>query len=354
MTERIHIPAGKPYDVLIGRGLLAEAGRQVREACPKAEKAFVVTDDRVAELYGESVIETLRAEGLRTERLAFAHGEASKTVETWARVMEAMCAARMTRSDVLVTLGGGVTGDLGGFAAACYQRGIDYVQIPTTLLAMVDSSVGGKTAVDLAGGKNQAGAFWQPKRVICDPDTLGTLPEEEYRCGCAEIIKYAMIGSAEFFASLEKTPVRDQAEQVIAECVRMKRDYVQADEFDLGQRMMLNFGHTFGHACEALSRFSILHGQGVAMGMSLMARAAAARGILAEEDKDALIGLIRKYGLPTEAGWTAAEMAEACRADKKAAGSSIRIVVPEKIGKCRIQTVKTEELETWLRQGGAA
>ena len=349
----IRIPAGRPYDVMIGSGLLSEAGKRTREVCPGAEKAFIITDDRVAALYGNQVADALREAGLKTALFVFPHGEEQKTVETWHQALDAMLENRIVRTDVLIALGGGVTGDLGGFAAATYQRGIDYIQIPTTLLAMVDSSVGGKTAVDLAGGKNQVGAFYQPKLVLCDPDTLRTLPEEEYRCGCGEIIKYAMIGSAEFFHSLAETPVREQAERVITTCVEMKREYVAQDEFDRGLRMMLNFGHTFGHACEACSRFSILHGQGVAIGMAMMARAAAARGILSEEDRDALIALIRQYGLPTEPSWPLADLHRACLTDKKATGSSLHIVVPECIGRCRIQTVAGEELAGWLRQGGA-
>ena len=346
--KKIHIPAGKPYDVLIQRGLLREAGARIREVCPKTEKAFLLTDDHVAPLYADQVMDSLTEAGMKPVNLTFPHGEENKTIETWHLALDRMCEARLTRSDVLVALGGGVVGDLGGFAAACYQRGIDYVQIPTTLLAMVDSSVGGKTAVDLEGGKNQVGAFYQPKVVLCDPDALKTLPEEEYRCGCAEIIKYGMIGSAEFF----RTPVKDQLEAVITTCVEMKRDYVLQDEFDLGLRMMLNFGHTFGHACEACSHFSILHGQGVAIGMAIMSRAAAAQGILSAEDRDALIDLIRQYGLPTEASWPAKDMLEACLSDKKATGSAIRIIVPERIGTCRIQRIPTEELARWLALGG--
>ena len=349
----IQIPAGRPYHVMIGSGLLAEAGLRTREVCPGAEKVFIITDDRVDALYGDRVMNALREAGLNPARFVFPHGEEQKTIETWHQALNAMLDSRMTRSDVLIALGGGETGDLGGFAAATYQRGIDYIQIPTTLLAMVDSSVGGKTAVDLAGGKNQVGAFYQPKLVLCDPEVLGTLSEEEYRCGCGEIIKYAMIGRAELFRSLAETPVREQAERVITTCVEMKREYVMKDEFDRGLRMMLNFGHTFGHACEACSHFSILHGQGVAIGMAMMARAAAARGILSGEDRDALTALIRQYGLPTEPSWPLEELRRACLTDKKATGSTLHIVVPERIGQCRIQTIAAEELAGWLRQGGA-
>lgn len=349
--KTIPIPVGRPYDVLIGSGLLGRAGEKIREVCPRAEKAFLVADDRVAELYMEKVRASLAAAGFRTGRFVFPHGERQKTVETWHQLLEKMCEEKWNRGDVLVALGGGVTGDLGGFAAASYQRGIDYIQIPTTLLAMVDSSVGGKTAVNLAAGKNQVGAFYQPKRVLCDPEALRTLPGEEYLCGCAEIIKYAMIGSEPFFHVLKEKPVSDQVEEVISTCVEMKRDYVTKDEFDTGLRMMLNFGHTFGHACEACSGFSIRHGQGVAIGMAIMARAAARKGMLAPEDRDALIGLIRQYGLPTEAFWPEEEMLEACLADKKMNGSSISLVVPERIGICRIRKIPASELAEWLRQG---
>ncbi|MBQ9210085.1 MAG: 3-dehydroquinate synthase [Clostridia bacterium] len=351
--KKIHIPAGAPYEVLIGRGLLAETGARVKEVCPQARKIFILTDDRVAELYLDRVASSLAAAGFQVFSFAFPHGEGSKTIETWHAALDRMCAVPLTRSDALVALGGGVTGDMGGFAAACYQRGIDYIQIPTTLLAMVDSSVGGKTAVDLAGGKNQVGAFYQPKVVLCDPDTLNTLPEEEFQAGCAEVIKYGVIGDAEFFHALEATPAKEQVEAVIARCVAAKSDFVMQDERDLGLRMLLNLGHTFGHACEACSGFSILHGQGVAIGMAMMARAATAQGILPVADRDQIIALLKAYGLPTETAWPAARMAEICLADKKTTGDSIRIVVPERIGKCRIEKIPTGDLLRWLQLGGA-
>ena len=352
--KRIEIAASRNYEVLMERGLLGRAGACVREACPRAEKAFLLTDDNVAPLYAEETADSLRKAEMSVHTHVMPHGEKNKTIGTWSAVLEEMCGLRFSRSDVLVALGGGVTGDLGGFAAACFQRGIDYVQIPTSLLAMVDSSVGGKTAVDLKAGKNQAGAFWQPKAVLCDPDTLTTLPEEEYRCGCAEIIKYGMIGGADFFHMLEEKDVRSQYERVIAACVEMKRDYVARDEFDRGERMLLNFGHTFGHACEACSGYSILHGQGVAIGMAVMARSACAQGILAEDDRDALIRLIRRSGLPTEPEWAAKDMLDACLSDKKTEGREIRIVVPVRIGKCVIRTVPTSDLGMWLAKGGCS
>ena len=352
--KTIHIPTAKAYDVIIERDSLRQAGQMIRSVCQKARSACIVTDDHVAPLYEKKLVIALTNAGFHVESIIIPHGEENKTVEVWHRVLEELCRARLTRTDVLVALGGGVTGDLGGFAAATYLRGIDFIQIPTTLLAMVDSSVGGKTAVDLSGGKNQVGAFWQPRMVICDTDTLKTLPEEEFQCGCAEIIKYAMIGNKELFESVRSLPIQNQLERVIATCVEMKREYVLEDEFDQGLRMMLNFGHTFGHACETCSRFSILHGQGVAMGMSIMARSACAQGILSKQDLEALIGLIKQYGLPTEAFWVAEELAEACLTDKKTSGGNIHIVVPEKIGSCKIETIRTQDLLRWLHLGGVA
>lgn len=350
--KTIHIPASSEYDILIDSGLLSQAGEMFRSLPQAAVSSVIVSDDLVDPLYGDRMEDSLRRAGLRTARFVFPHGEAHKNIDTWKDLLEFCCSFRLTRSDLLIALGGGVVGDLTGFAAAVYQRGIRYVQIPTSLLAMVDSSVGGKTAVDLAGGKNMAGAFHQPALVLCDPDTLSTLPEEEYRCGCAEIIKYAMISDEDFFHQLEALPVRDQLVPVIATCLEMKRRYVLEDEFDTGLRMMLNFGHTFGHAAEACSRFSILHGQGVAIGMSIMARAACEKGILSAADRDALLALIRRYGLPAEASWPAENLAAAALSDKKSAGRSVRIIVPEKIGRCRIEEIPSADLLTWLHLGG--
>ena len=349
--KTIHISASSPYVVLVGSGLLSGAGKLIRSVSAAAS-AVLVTDDRVDALYGDLVDASLREAGFQSHRFVFPHGEASKNISTWKTLLEYCCSVRLTRGDLIVALGGGVTGDLAGFAASSYQRGIPYVQIPTSLLAMVDSSVGGKTAVDLSNGKNMAGAFWQPALVICDPAALNTLPEEEYRCGCAEIIKYAMIGSAAFFRQLSDLPVCSQYEEVITTCVRMKQSYVAEDEFDTGRRMMLNFGHTFGHAAEACSHFSILHGQGVAIGMSIMARAAVRKGILSSRDRDALLDLIKKYGLPSECSWPATEMLSAALSDKKSVSGAIRLIVPEGIGSCRIEKVPASDLLSWLEAGG--
>lgn len=349
--KKIVIESSKKYDVLIGNGLLGKAPELIREVSA-AHCVTLVSDDQVYPLYGEKLGKELEASGFRVCPYVFPHGEKSKNVTVWNALLEQMCADRMTRSDLIIALGGGVVGDLAGFAAAVYQRGIDYIQIPTTLLAAVDSSVGGKTAVDLSHGKNQIGAFHQPIRVICDPDTLETLPKKEYRCGCAEIIKYAVLAGGDLSEKLNRTPVKEQYEEIITACVGIKRDIVRADEFDRGERMKLNLGHTFGHAAESCSGFSILHGEGVAMGMAVIARAAREKGFCTPETAEQIVSLLTLYGLPTEMPYRADQLAEACLTDKKASGNTVNLIVPERIGLCRIHPVSAPELQDWLKAGG--
>ncbi len=348
----IPIRASRSYEVLIGPGLLSEAGERISRLFGSC-RAMVVADDRVDALYGEALRASLRTSGIETERFTFPHGEESKTLATYSALLEAMCSARLTRKDLLIALGGGVTGDLGGFAAATYRRGIPCVQLPTTLLAAVDSSVGGKTAVDLAGGKNQAGAFCQPSLVLCDTDTLDTLPAEERRAGCAEVVKYGLLGSEALFEALEKNPAEAWSEDTIAACVEMKRRYVEEDEFDTGSRQFLNLGHTFGHAAELLSGYSLLHGEAVAMGMAAITRSAAEAGICSRETAGRLIALLKACGLPTALPYPAEDLARAAGTDKKALGTSVTLVVPEAVGRCRLETVPASDLLLWLRRGGA-
>ena len=350
--KTVSVQASRNYEVKIGAGLLDRAGGELRSVS-RAETAVIVAGDIVWPLYGEWVKTSLENAGFRVLHYVLPHGERHKTLETYAGLVNFLCENRLTRSDVLVALGGGVTGDVTGFAAATYQRGCGFVQLPTTLLAMVDSSVGGKTAVDLPGGKNQVGAFYQPQLVLCDPDTLRTLPEEEFRCGCAEVIKYGMLGDAAFFASLGKTHVRGQLETVIERCVTMKRDIVREDEFDTGLRRLLNLGHSFGHAVEKCSDFTVLHGQAVAVGMAMMTRAAVEKGCCEKDALKKLLDILNFYGLPTACEYGAEELAEAMLSDKKMTGSTMHLVVPEAVGVCRVLAVPASELSDWLRAGGA-
>ena len=350
--KTVHIDASKSYDVRIGRGLLDDCGRQIAERV-RCASAAVVADDTVYALYGERVCASLEAAGVRTVCYVFPHGEKSKNLLEYAKILNFLAENRVTRADALIALGGGVTGDLGGFAAATYLRGIPFVQLPTTLLAAVDSSVGGKTAVDLPAGKNLAGAFYQPELVLCDLDTLDSLPREIFLDGCAEVIKYAVLGSRELFALLADVPSGKGLEEVTARCVEMKRDFVQSDELDRGARQMLNLGHTFGHAVEASSRFTLSHGKSVAIGMAMILRAACSRGLCSAETRDAVIALLQRYGLPTECPYPADMLLGALSADKKIFGTRLNLVVPTDIGACRLLPVGVDELSGWLRDGGA-
>ena len=350
--KTVHIDASKSYDVRIGRGLLDDCGRQIAERV-RCASAAVVADDTVYALYGERVCASLEAAGVRTVCYVFPHGEKSKNLLEYAKILNFLAENRVTRADALIALGGGVTGDLGGFAAATYLRGIPFVQLPTTLLAAVDSSVGGKTAVDLPAGKNLAGAFYQPELVLCDLDTLDSLPREIFLDGCAEVIKYAVLGSRELFALLADIPSGKGREEVTARCVEMKRDFVQSDELDRGARQMLNLGHTFGHAVEASSRFTLSHGKSVAIGMAMILRAACSRGLCSAETRDAVIALLQRYGLPTECPYPADMLLGALSADKKIFGTRLNLVVPTDIGACRLLPVGVDELSGWLRDGGA-
>ena len=350
--KTVHIDASRSYDVRIGRGLLDDCGRQIAERV-RCASAPVVADDTVYALYGERVCASLEAAGVRTVCYVFPHGEKSKNLLEYAKILNFLAENRVTRADALIALGGGVTGDLGGFAAATYLRGIPFVQLPTTLLAAVDSSVGGKTAVDLPAGKNLAGAFYQPELVLCDLDTLDSLPREIFLDGCAAVIKYAVLGSRELFALLADIPSGKGLEEVTARCVEMKRDFVQSDELDRGARQMLNLGHTFGHAVEASSRFTLSHGKSVAIGMAMILRAACSRGLCSAETRDAVIALLQRYGLPTECPYPADMLLGALSADKKIFGTRLNLVVPTDIGACRLLPVGVDELSGWLRDGGA-
>ena len=350
--KTVHIDASRSYDVRIGRGLLDDCGRQIAERV-RCASAAVVADDTVYALYGDRVCASLEAAGVRTVCYVFPHGEKSKNLLEYAKILNFLAENRVTRADALIALGGGVTGDLGGFAAATYLRGIPFVQLPTTLLAAVDSSVGGKTAVDLPAGKNLAGAFYQPELVLCDLDTLNSLPREIFLDGCAEVIKYAVLGSRELFALLADIPSGKGLEEVTARCVEMKRDFVQSDELDRGARQMLNLGHTFGHAVEASSRFTLSHGKSVAIGMAMILRAACSRGLCSAETRDAVIALLQRYGLPTECPYPADMLLGALSADKKIFGTRLNLVVPTDIGACRLLPVGVDELSGWLRDGGA-
>ncbi len=351
MMTRIEIRASRVYSVLIEEGLLDRAGELLREISG-AETVCLVSGEQVHGLYGLRLERSLRAAGFRVLRFVHPSGEQYKNLDTYGRLLDLMARGGLGRSDLLLSLGGGVTGDLTGFAAATYQRGMDYAQIPTSLLAMVDASVGGKTAVDLPAGKNLAGCFWQPLAVLCDPELLDSLPEEELRCGAAEVLKCAVLRDPELFERILRRPDEARSRDAIRRCVEIKRDLVEEDERDRGSRRLLNLGHSFGHAAELCSGYSLRHGEAVAFGLASVASAAAAKGFCAMETAERIRSALRACGLPTETDYPRAALLEAMLRDKKRSGPVLPLVVPQEIGRCRILEVPVEELEDWLRLGG--
>jgi len=255
----------------------------------------------------------------------------------------------ITRNDVIVALGGGVTGDLAGFAAATYMRGMSYVQIPTTLLAMVDSSVGGKTAIDLDSGKNLVGAFWQPKIVICDYSTLLTLPEENYREGCAEVVKYGILRDGELLDLLENS--KDNIEDIIKKCIEIKRDIVQEDEFDKGTRGLLNLGHTVAHAVEKLTEYKVSHGEAVSVGLAVILKSAAKSGDCSQELCDRVLSLLARLGLPVTTECSEEDILENIDHDKKRSGNEILLIIPLAVGKCEMRKMSLRDARNYLECG---
>lgn len=346
----VTVNASKSYNIYIGDDLLGTVGERIKNELGVCSAA-VITDDNVNALYADKVISSLEEAGFRTVKFVFPHGEDSKGIAVYSEILSFLAENHITRTDMLISLGGGIPGDMGGFAAATFLRGIKFVQLPTTLLSAVDSSVGGKTAVNLEAGKNLVGAFYQPDMVICDYTTLDTLPNEIFADGCAEVIKYGAIMDAEFFAFLKNNDIKENIEYVITRCVEMKRDIVNEDEKESGIRAILNFGHTIGHAIEINSKFEISHGSAVAIGMMIASKGAYSLGMcdcdISEEIKEVLI----KNNLPVSCDFSAEALYNVSCSDKKRSGNSIKLIVPEKMGKCVGKKVPTEQMLDFIKAG---
>ena len=346
----IHVRTVPEYDVIIGPGLLAECGRRLREAIPLCHMA-VVADSNVAPLYLETVKASLLEAGYQVSAYVFPAGEGSKNFDTLSNILEFLAEEHLTRTDCVAALGGGVTGDMAGLAAALYLRGVRYVQLPTTLLAAVDSSVGGKTAIDLKAGKNLAGAFMQPAAVLCDTSCLNTLPPDVVADGAAEAIKTGVLCDESLFALFEDGALTAAPEEVIARCVAFKAGVVERDEKEQGERKLLNLGHTVGHAIEKCSDFTIPHGHAVAAGLAVIARAAEKLGWTDGPVAGRIATCLEKNRLPVRTGFEARALALAALSDKKRAGDSITIVVPRAIGRCELKKMPVTELESVIRAG---
>ena len=348
--QTLHVNVGKGYNVKIGQGLLSHCGEEIAALLGPCTVA-VVTDSNVARLYLEGCVTSLTQAGLKTSVFTFPAGEGSKNLSTLSDILEFLASAELTRADAVVALGGGVVGDMAGFAAGCYMRGIRFVQLPTTLLAAVDSSVGGKTAVDLKAGKNLAGLFYQPSLVICDTDCLNTLPEEEYRCGLAEALKTGVLCGEGLFRLFEQGTAREHLEGIIGQCVEYKAGVVERDEKEQGERKLLNLGHTVGHAIELCSGFTVLHGLAVAAGLAVIARASARRGWCSLATARRIESTLKKNGLPTTTGFSPTGLAKAALSDKKRAGSTVTLAIPSEIGACTLQSLNVNELEELIAAG---
>ncbi len=335
-TLTVALP-GREYDIVIGRGLLSQAGERVRAVLPKARKLAVVTDSHVEPLYSAPVLDSLSATGFDCRLFVVPAGEESKNPSQLVRLWEGFMDFGLTRTDGVAALGGGVMGDLAGFAAATILRGVPFVQIPTTLLAQVDSSVGGKTAIDLKAGKNLAGVFCQPKLVLMDPETLDTLPLPVFMDGMAEVVKYGCIWDEDFFHFLAGRPSRQalmaDIEHILYTCCDIKRKVVMEDELDTGLRMILNFGHTLGHAYELAGHYvEWTHGQAVAAGMCAAARLGIGLGITPADVPGRIEGVLGALGLPTRISCSRSDYAAAVGLDKKGAGADITLILLDQMG----------------------
>ena len=348
--KTVRINAGKGYNVSIGSGLLSACGDILARDIQPC-RTVVITDTTVKTLFLTTVEESLGKAGFTVSAFSFPAGEHSKNIDTLSGILEFLAENRLTRTDLVVALGGGVTGDLAGFAAGCYLRGIRYVQMPTTFLAAVDASVGGKTGIDLLAGKNLAGLFIQPEAVICDTDCMVQLPDDVFADGAAEAIKTGVLSGEPLFSIFETRDVRSSSAEIIEQCVAFKGRIVAEDTLERGVRKTLNLGHTVGHAIEKCSGYAIPHGHAVAAGMAVIARAADRLGL-----SDALIaGRIEKAlirnGLPTETGFSAEALAAAALSDKKRAGDEITLVIPGAIGRCRLMQMPVAGLVSFIGAG---
>ena len=343
--KTIKIAGSRPYDIIIEKGAINDIAKFIPDAYSNPKKFCIITDTTVSLQYAEVVASSLRAAGHTTFKILFPSGEHSKTLTTYANMLDSLADEGFTKSDIIIALGGGTVGDIAGFVAGTYMRGVNYFFIPTTLLAMVDSSLGGKTGVKLLDGKNLAGLFWSPSLVIIDPLVLETLSEDSIKDGLAEALKTGIVSDVSLIEHIQER----RFDYIIDRCLSIKRPLVEVDERDTGLRQLLSFGHTIGHGIEKLSAYSISHGQAIAKGMVCEAKAAFNAGYSHTNISDELIKLLTDLGLDTEMEYGFDEIYEETLLDKKIRDGFINIIVPDVIGKCSIRKITLAELEDYIR-----
>lgn len=342
--KKLTVNVGKTYEIIIEKGIMQECGTYIKKVS-SAKKVCVITDSNVAPLYLDRVVSGLEKEGYEVFAFIFKAGESSKTTAVIVEMVEFLAEKGLTRKDLVVALGGGVCGDMAGFAAAVYLRGIDFVQIPTTLLSQVDSSVGGKTGVDLPQGKNLCGAFHQPVLVLIDPLALHTLSDHYFSDGMGEVIKAGCIKSAQLFEKIENKDVKENIEEIIFECVDIKRSVVERDEKEQGERALLNFGHTIGHGIEKLHNFSgVSHGEAVGIGMLMISEIGEKAGLTEKGTADRIKAVLEKYNMKTSDNHSAESIIEAMQSDKKRTLNGINFVMLKSIGNSFIYPVENEKI----------
>ncbi len=353
MKLSVNLPE-KSYDLLIEKNGLEQVGNWVASLWEQ-QKVVIITDDTVKELYGKQVEDAIKNEGFEVFTFSISPGEQSKSLESAEKIFHFLAEKGMTRKDGIIILGGGVVGDLGGFVASTYMRGLHFLQIPTTLLAQVDSSIGGKTAINTSIAKNLVGTFAQPDGVLIDPNTLLTLENRRVKEGLAEVVKSAAIADKNLWKLLEKmsdeNETLDFSEEIIFACCNVKRKVVEEDEKDIGIRLILNFGHTIGHAIEQTQGYGVVtHGEAVSLGMCQITKQAEILGTMPHGSLEKITEMLTKFHLPTTlANWDEEKLYEALTHDKKARGNQIRIILLEEIGKAKIETIELEQMKEYLK-----
>lgn len=330
----LKVNASTKYDIVIEKGSrhkIGELAKQIISPC----KALVVTDDNIPEKHSTDVIISLNNSGYKTFLYKIPNGEKSKSITEYAKILEFMAENTFSRKDLVLAVGGGVVGDLSAFVASTYMRGVKFINLPTTLLSCIDSSVGGKTGINLPHGKNLVGTFYQPSLVVCDSEYLSTLPVDIFKDGLGEAIKYGIMDKAVW--EILKMGVNDNIDAFIYECLRIKKEVVEKDEKEGGLRQVLNLGHTFGHAIETLSNYTILHGFAVSKGLAIMARYALKNGDITPYEQKEILSIMDKYQIDYSCPYDLEQMKEVIQRDKKASGGSVNLVCIKGIGKISIE-----------------